>query len=651
MANVEVPSVTKVSDPPLIIGPATSIVAAGWNTAQAYAKTAFDEAGNFLSDIAAVSHGVLSIPDVNVDLGPVEAAIHAYVSPVLPAEPTGMAISLPAIPNDPTLLPVTPFDVGQAPLFTAVALPLNMPTAPSALTTSVPLMPTLTDVLTPASPTIILPDVPTLLGINIPAAPVLNMPNFSATLALAPTNPANTFAFTESTYTSGLLTDLRTRLQEWVDGAHTGLEPVVEQAIWNQGRAREAVAGARKVQEAFRTFAQRGFSKPPGALAVAIQEALQASQDNDVSLSRDIMIKQADLEQTNRRFAFEQAFKVEGELITYQNNISQRAFEAARYAQQVAIDIFVAEVQRYAADVQAYNVQAQVFKTLIDAELSKLDVYKAMLEGQRLIGELNVQNTEIYKARITAAMALVDIFKAQIEAANLTLQGNKIRIDGFSAQVGAYDSTVRAKASEYQGYATMVQAEVAKIDLFKGQSDAYRSQVEGFRAVVEAVVAEKNIEIEVNQKLPLDIFKARTEVFRTGVEAESTRVGALVKVYDARAQVFSSEVQGEAARINAEVGAFKAESDVLVAAGGLRIEAAKANIQKLMQQVTLLVEAVKAGAQVSAQLASSALSAVNLSGQIGDHFSHQTSNSVSNSSQRTAMGSISDSTNHNLTTP
>ena len=629
---------------------AQALVAQGWSNAQGYATTAFDTAKNFLTQIATTSGQIAAIPPVNVTLTPVANAIQAYVSPPLPVQPAGMALSLPATPADPTLVAITPFDVGQAPTFTAVALPLALPTAPGALTTSVPLAPTLTDVLTPASPTIILPDVPTLLGVNIPAVPMLNMPAFSALLAVAPTAPANTFGFAEATYTSTLLTSLRTQLQTWVTGAATGISPAVEQAIWDRGRAREVVASARKVQEAFRNFAQRGFSKPAGSLAVEVQEAIQEAQNNDVTASREVMVKQADLEQTNRRFAFEQAFKVESELITYQNNIATRAFETAKYTQQVALDLFVASVQRYTADVQAYGTQAQVFKTLIDAELSKLEVYKTTLEGQKLIGELNVQSVDIYKARITAAMSLVEIFKAQIEAANLTLQGNKVRIDGFAAQVTAYDSTVKAKASEYQGFATMVQAEVAKIELFKGQAEAYSSQVNGFKAAVEAAVAEKNIEIEVNQKVPLDVFKARTEIFRVGVEAEASRVGALTKVYEANAQVFGATVQGETARVGAQVNVFKAQSDVAVSEGQLRIEAAKANIQTLIQQVTLLVESVKAGAQVSAQLAASALSAVNLSGQIGDHVSYSASISSSNALSTQFNQQVGDMTYHNLST-
>ena len=642
--------VPALSAPPAHASSAAPLVIAGWNSAQSYANDAFASAQNFLTEIGSLSTSIADLPDVNVVLSPVAAAVRAYVSPTAPTEPTGLSMNMPPAPGTLTLGTVAPLSIASAPEFTAVALPVNLPTVPSALTTAAPTLPTLADVTTPTMSALTLPDVPTLLGISIPGAPTLSMPAFGGMLAIAPTAPGNTFAFTEAAYTSSLLTSLRTILQTWVEGANTGLTPTVEQAIWNRSRAREAATAARKMQETLRDFASRGFTKPPGAMALALQDALQNSQDVDLAASREVAINQAKLEQDNRHFAFEQAFKVEADLIQYQNNIAQRAFDAAKYAQEAAISIFVALVQSYGAQVQAYVAQSQVFKTLIDAELSKLEVYKAQLEGQKLIGELNVQSVEIYKARITAAMSLVEIFKAQVEAANLTLQGNKIRIDGFAATVQAYDSTVRAKATEYQGYAAQVQAEVSKIEVFKGQADAYRSQVTGYSAGVQALTEAKKVELEIAQRVPLEAYKVGAEVFRIETEAEAQRVNAGTKVYETRAQVFGERVSGEGTRVNSEVAVFKAQSDVAVSEGQLRIEAAKANIQKLMQQITLLVESVKAGAQVSAQLAASALSAVNLSGQIGDHTSYSSSISMANSASNSAAMNSSNQTSDSTST-
>lgn len=639
------PGIAGTTKPPADNG-ARGFVTSGFSTAQGYASTSMNSAVSFLNQLGNAAN---SLQLTQLQVAPLMPnPPNAFSKPQRPLAPAGVLITTPAAPTEPALADIAQLALPAAPEFSAVPLPLTIPSAPPALTATAPLLGALLDVAVPDAPTITLPDVPTLLGINIPGMPVLNLPSFAGTLAAAPTAPANTFAFVEPAYTSSLLDSLRARLAEWVAGAATGLAPAVEQALWERGRAREHALLARKTEQVVRDHAQRGFAKPAGALALALGDALQDTQGTLSGLSREIMVKQAELEQGNRQFAFETAFKVESELITYQNLVAQRGFEVARYAQQVAIDVFHELVLRYQADIAAYEAQANVFKTLIEAELAKLEVFKATLEGQKLIGELNAQSIALYQARITGALANVELFKSRVQAANMLLEGNKIRIEGFAATVSAYDATVRAKAAEYQGYATAVQAEALKVDIFKGQAEAFRSQAEAFRSTVEAAVARKNSEIEVSHKLPLDLFKVRTDVYRTFVDAETARSGALLRVYETNAHVFSTEVQAEAARTGSDTDVFKSRSDSAVAAASLQLQAAKETVQLALQKTSILTEAIKGGAQVSAQVAAAALSAINLSAQLSDHNSNSASNSSSDTNSNQKSSQIGDMTHHNI---
>lgn len=595
----------------------------GLDKANDYARDSYRDAGIFLDRLSGTAGQLTGgyLP-VDPDLPNIALEVDTFQAPVVPATPTDLIMAVMQVPTEPVLAGVVVPTFGNTPAFTAQMPIVDLAiTPPTALTTTVPLAPTLPDVTIPGAPTLVIPDVPNLLGIDIPVAPLLNLPAFVVVKPDSPLAADYIFSFAESTYTSTLLTDLRARLQEWVDGAATGLAAVVEQAIWDRARTRENTLAGRKMKESIRAYASRGFTKPPGALSLETADGLQTTQDTLSGLSRDVMIKQADLEQSNRRFAFEQAWKVEEELITYQNQMSQRAFEVAKFAQQVGIDIYHENVLRFGAEIQAYVAQVEVYKATIQAELAKLEIYKAQLEGQKLIGELNLQEIEIYKARVDAAKLVIDIFKAQVDAANTSAMVNKTRIEAFAAEVGAYAETVRAKAAEYEGYATRVRAEVSKVEVFKAEADAYSSQVGGFKALVEAGVAAKNIEIKVGQEVPMDLFKARTEVYRTQVGAESERVGAVAKAYEASIQGYSAQVQGESVRINSQVEVAKIDTSIAVAKGNMRVEAAKVDIQVLNNRTTLLVEAIKAGAQVSAQLAAAALSSVNLSAQLGDHQS------------------------------
>jgi hypothetical protein len=239
----------------------------------------------------------------------------------------------------------------------------------------------------------------------------LDLAQFDHLLGTAPIAPNNEFAFTEVPYSSQLLVDLRARLLEWVDGRATGILPSVEQAIWDRGRAREVVVSNRKAREAVRSFAMRGFPKPPGMLSTELQDAAQEAQNNSVTLSRDVMIKQAELEQSNRRFSLEQAWKVEEGAIAYTNQQMQRALESAKTLQQFLIEIFQQEVTEYGVEGQVYDARVRsetgafTAKTGVLVSEANLRVETARIQLQTWIQELNLQ-MEAVKAGATVSAQL-----------------------------------------------------------------------------------------------------------------------------------------------------------------------------------------------------------------------------------------------------
>lgn len=628
---------------------AQDLVTQGWAQAQTYAADAFTQANLFLGDMANIGDALVAIPDVSADLALPSGTLTPITMPDVPVRPDGLNVSLPSAPLEPALDTVAPLELGNAPTFSAQSPLVDLAIAPpDALTETLPVAPGLETVLMPDEVAISLPATPALIGLDIPGVPALNLPIFDATVPDAPLAPdVGAFGFVESAYTSDLLASLRTTLQTWVEGAATGIAPAVELAIWLRARERESAATNRKLREIRRDFARRGFSKPPGAEAVALADALQEIQHRDAELSREIMVKQADLEQSNRRFAFERAWSVESGLITYASQIAQRAFEASKFALQIVLEVFQAKVAQYDAQVRAFGVRAEVFRAQLQGELAKLEIFRAQIEGQKLVGEINTQLVEQYKAQLAGVQSLVEIYKARISAASITAEINKTTISAYAERVRAYGEAVRAKAAEYDGYATRVKAEVSKVDVYRAQADAFKAEVDGFAAVVGARSAEKAIELKIKQEAPIELFKARTEAFRSQASAESERVQAVAMAYRADAEVFTSQVQAQATRAGAEATMFKAEADVSVAEGSLRIEAARANIAKLVQQVQLLSDSVRAGAQVSAQLAAAALSAVNLSGGISATTSQSTSATSSNSSSYSVSSSISEAWTHN----
>jgi len=267
----------------------------------------------------------------------------------------------------------------------------------------------------------------------------LDIAQFNTLLGTIPANPANTFAFTEIPYSSTLLTDLRARLLEWVDGASTGLLPSVEQAIWDRGRAREVTANNRKAQEAVRSFAMRGFSKPQGALSLEIQDAAQEAQNASNTLSREVMIKQADLEQSNRRFSIEQAEKMEEAMIAYTSQQMARVLEAAKAYQAFLIDIYGHEVTAYGVETQAYTsrvgAETTAFKAKTDVNVAEANV---RIEAARVQLQTWVQQLTL-KVEVAKAGAQVSAQLAAAALSAISVHGQM----GTSVQNSASNNTSR----------------------------------------------------------------------------------------------------------------------------------------------------------------------------------------------------------------
>jgi hypothetical protein len=644
-AQVDLTSSSKAGD----------LVSNGWTNATTYASNAVAQANALLSAMQTNAATLAGLPSVSGAIAGLTRTVGAFAAPSAPSAPANLAYNVPAAPVEPTLGNIDPLVQDAAPTFTAVmpSVNLNIP-APDALSLALPSAPALPAVSMPAAPAVALPSVPDLLGISVPTTPLLSIANFTAIDPASPQAASYTFAFTEPTYSSSLLDSLKARLLEMVNGASTGLNPTVEAAIWNRGRAREIVNAGRKAKDAVRNFAMRGFAKPPGALATELAQATQDAAAASSTINRDVMIKQAELEQENRKFAFDEAFKVESTMITYANQIAQRGFDAARYAQEAAIQLYQTNVQRYQADIQRYTAHVEQWRAAIQAELTKLDAFKAAIEAQQLIGQINTQAVDIYKTRVDAARSIVDIFRAQVEAANGQAAINKTTIEAYGAQVDAYGKAVQAKAAEYDGYATRVRAETAKIEGFRTQADAYGSQVSGFRALVDARVAAKDMEIKLGREIPMDLFRLRSEVFRTLNEAETARVAATADVFGKNVQLYSAQIEGQVGRMNAETGAYSAEAQYQRAVADNLVQVSQANVSAMMQKTGMLIEATRAGAQTAAQMAASALSAVNLTGSISASMSSTLSNSYgrnvgfnySQSGSQSNVYTSSDNTNH-----
>lgn len=261
---------------------------------------------------------------------------------------------------------------------------------------------------------------------NIPANPInVSDPDQVITPFVKPTAPGapvGTFAFSEPEYFSELLTNIQTQLDSWLTDIATGLPPAVEQALWERARVRENTNLLLGLDTAYREAASKGFKIPTGALFARVDAAVQETTDKNSALSRDISIKQAELEQNNKHFAIENSVKLEAILIEYNNTVAQRAFEVAKATLDAAVSLYEArakvfeaevagESARVSAEVEIYKAQSA---TIIGFAGLEIDFVRAQ------IGALQAATGAIIEAMRSGAATAAQLAAAALSAVNLS---------------------------------------------------------------------------------------------------------------------------------------------------------------------------------------------------------------------------------------
>ena len=497
------------------------------------------------------------------------------------------------------------FDVGD--------VELNLPSPPSPVNSVIPdrssIDPTF---ILPTSPSTTLPSVPTIESLNIPTSLGLDLPIFNTTL---PTSndivvPGTTFSFTEDLYSSDLLDQVKSVLQTRLQGG-SGLSPIVEAAIWNRGRDREHTSSLQAERVLLVERSQTGFSRPPGSTAAALDRVMQETQSKMIELSREIMIKQAEMEQENLKHTIQQVITLEDTLIKTNQLINQRAFEVAKYLQDYAVELYKVAVSRYNSQLEAYKASATVYQTRIQAELSKIEIFKAEIEAEKIKGTINEQNIRIYLAQIEGVKADADIYRTLVSAASEKLKGEQLKLEIYKTDIMAFGEIAKAKASEYTIYSEQIKGELAKVQITESKIKGYASRIEGYAA--QSNVAIKSAELDYNlQELKIKKYMADSDAYVKKVQADQSIYQSAVDLYKGEVQMYI----GDISKVNtaAELSIKQAENTILQNkhAADIGIENARISLAAVQGSYNALIEQAKAAGSIQAQIASSSLSAVHV---------------------------------------
>ena len=520
-----------------------------FTSASNYANAATAKADTFIAGLSSVVAS-LAAPNLDVDLQwplaptplpPVALTLTAPATP-FPSDDTGAAPSAPSVdttysspPTEPTYqnFSYTPGTMPSPPLAPADVSSITLPATPEAWT---------------------LPTAPTLISFGVRAfGGVKDYSDWANALAvpseLVLAAPTGFIKPDLARYGSALLDSLTANIRSRLDGG-TGLDPAIEALIWDRGRDRESITAANAMAEVTRNAEARGFSLPTGAMHAQLREAQRNMYAKSSEISRDVMVKQAELAQANAKHAIEQGIALEGQLIDYVSQVEQRTFDAAKYVAQNAVDIYNTLVDAYKANLERYSTAVATFRGLIDAERAKVEAYTAEVNAER--------------AKVEANQAVVDQYRALIEArtaadcARILVLGELMGLSTHGVgRIESYGERVKA-------YATEVNTETVR-------AEVYKAQIQGNQALA-------------------DIFRTSVEAYSAGLRAKGDLARATADVYDAKARGYASRVQAYTARVNAAGEQARTE----IASAGLQVEVAKAQVEQNTSQNQLAIEGYRA---------------------------------------------------------
>lgn len=604
------------------------LVEAQFALARDYADDSLESLSTFLD---AMSSNLFAPPTIDVTWESITAP-EALAIPVRPASLESIEADL-TWDQDGSISGARPaaLDVGAAPDltiddFTEEAPVTAFPVAPTPTYGDVPVVPTPDAVTLPDAPTLDVVVAPSLLALSTPTFSGLDL-HTDLQLPLQEELTLTLVAPTAYTYTPGdayasdLLTSLKAKLLERMSGG-TGLPAAVEAAIWDRARDREVATWQANIDEAQGVSEAQGFQLPSGVLAAQLRRAQVAYYDKVSGFSRDVALKQADLEQLNLRETITAGLQLESKLIDYSYQLERIAFESAQKVADNAIQLYNAQVEKFKALIEARRAYISAYQAIIAAEQLAIEELKAKIALENAKADFNKAAVEAYKAQIEASEARVKIYEAQVGAAKTLVELEGAKIAAAEAQIRGFIAQVNAETAKVEAYKAAVDAEATKVTVYKTKAEAFTAKVNGQAERARAQVS---------------YYEARVRAYATEWDAWRARVAGEAERFRALQAKFDAVLTG----YKVDIASYEAQSGVALKQWETQIKQYEAqatytmNGQKLNADVFIAarnaqLEASKVAAQAYSQLTASAWSIIHASAGVSASGSNSVSYSYSN---------------------
>jgi len=490
---------------------------------------------------------------------------------------------------------------------------VSIPDAPVAQTVTMPTVPTVTtDFNVPDAPASTYGTAPALVSYELPiyVPPVLPLFNEAAP-TFDTTPPSPYIQWVEPVYSSDIQDQIKIVLGEMLDGG-TGLPEPVERAIWQRGREREDDRSDQEVAAAMSQWTTRGFSHPPGQLnnQIIVLRDMTGRKVNE--LSREVMTKQADLEQKNRQFAVQYGIDYERVFTAVFLAVVDRNFQIAKFTVESQIQLYNMMVTSFNVEQQIFAQKILLYKAQLDAALYDIKAFEAEVSAYKAGAEMNVAMTQAYAEQVKAYSHEVDAYsslvKAETEKANL----QRITVELYKAQVEGVVAQIQAQREVFLAYDSKIKGETSKVQLEEANSRAYTAQVQaiGEKAMIIVKQADANIS---RDRLNLDWNIANMQRITTlngqQVSLAQTELAAFEAVNRKAETKYRAELEGERATLQTQIELGKLQ----IAKYEVLSSQWKTKVQEIIQMAEINAASLRSAGQIAGTMAAGAMAASHVS--------------------------------------
>lgn len=359
---------------------------------------------------------------------------------------------------------------------------ISLPSLPGSVAIgSSPDMISITTPVLPSEPSFSDPVLGALYDITLPDIPTITFPTVTMTPPVYTVHAPSTWSITTGTIhimDDPLIQSMWAKLRSNIENGGTGLSAAVEAAIWERDLERNEQTLLDSTDKTTSAWARKGFSLPDGMLAHSLAEVQIEHMNKMLDRSREIAIKQAELEQTNMFKSLEIGQGLTTRVFELLIKMEALAVQAQESTAKFAYDFIDAEIKAYNSQVEGYKAIAQAYEMYIKGELAKIEVYKGQLEGQKIVGEVNAQTVQVYSERQKAVALLIERYKTQVQAMMAEMEVEKAKLEANKIQFDVWAKKAEVLLENYKG----------QVEVYKAASSVSVSMADVQARIIDAQV-------------------------------------------------------------------------------------------------------------------------------------------------------------------